>query len=1260
MPFTDEHRRGVLLFDAGDFQGALEAFRNALAQAEPAELWSDWAAAQFALGRAEEAEVGFQLALELEPEHADALINLVALLLNQGRNAEASEHMDKALTLGTAAQRGMLEKLGLEKRFSRQHSDRATQYLRSFLGDDENERSYFETHLRRYVETLALLPKGDDSQKLLELGAAFHHLTPALLHFGGYGEVRCNDLWTGERKTIRRIESRTGDACDFVVDNFDVQSASWPYADAAFDGVLCCEMLEHLHTDPMGLVSEINRVLKPNGALLLTTPNLACSHAIASALRGDSPYVYGKFERGGAPTDRHNREYTAKEVARLAEIGGFRVVTLKTNDSWWPRNRQVLRLLATQGHSIANRGDNTLLLARKAASVAQRYPEEFYQAVGTQAGRRALQKHVQERSVRQPEELRPCKVLVIHEQLPHFDRSGSDLRLLDVLRELRAQGHAVTYLARDGRDIQRYRQCLEDLNISVIPGDPERLRHAGSMETSDWSLAEILQCEKFDAALLFHWFWSGISIPEHYLEEIRRASPSTRIAVLTDDRHGERERRAAGLSGLLSDVERANDFEARELETYRRADLLLYIAEADRRHFAKFLPELPAELLPMVAQSGQPGPEFSARAGVLFLGNFDNLANRDALDWLLKEIWPRVHRESPDLRLYIAGHGAPRNMPDMATGVACIGHVANLGEAFAARLVFAAPLRFGTGINTKNLQSLAHGLPLVTTSIGAEGLSLAHQQHALIADDADAFAQSVLSLCRDGELWSRLSLAGRAFAATQFSQEGLRRQVRTIMARLRQIRPKPADSTQWSYREVEDAVPQVLTASSRYRPVLRTLGYWQLGRRHLDQQSPGAALAQFRHVFATLRGHVPHTALHATLLKDMARCYRALGNAALEQRCNQEMQRGTPLSLRVANSKAPKRAKGNSPPEISVVFPTCNRAPILRVALATWAFQSYAPDRWEVVIVDDGSTDQTQQIAAETLLPFSDRWARQENQGAGAARRTGVEAARGKYLLLCNDDTIPSSNLLIEHLNFHRLRPRESWAVLGQFRPREGGMRHALSLYVNTTTFFFPQSTLKAGDIRDQAFFVTCNLSVRRSAILAAGNFDPSFRVAEDTEVGARLVERGIRVVYHPAASAWHEHTEFTTGDLIRRAKAYGAANLQLLRKHPRLLGEGKGPFGMLAETDRRQMERQITDYQPAVAQAVAALEELDRYDLKTAMHDKANGPELAKQLLEPVGKVVPLVYWHYLLETFLNEWPACDPQPSGHSLQPIAQGVVP
>ena len=1274
MNVREKHTMGVRLFAAGQKQEALTLLREVLAEEETSEVWSDWAAVQFSLNVAGEAEKGFRIALELDADNFQAAFNL-GLLLNRGNNAmEAAPFLSKSLGSANHIERAHAQALLARLTPAVEHQDAGAleQYLRSFLSASANEQSYFETHVHRYVATLQQLPRGTAGMRLLELGAAFHHLTPALQRFSGYSEVRCTDIWTGAAQETRTITSQGADETfSFIVDNFDLQRQPWPYSDGEFDAVLCCEILEHLHSDPMGLLAEMNRVLKPGGVLLLTTPNLASAHAVEETMRGASPYGYGKFELRGKSTDRHNREYTAAEVVRMAMAGGFAISELRTFDFYWPGNREVLKSLAVRGFPIAGRGDSTFLSARKHSAVKDRYPEELYARVGVQASRREEQSdHGERRSSSEkaasgedpvennaPHDF-PRNILLVHEILPHYDCSGADLRLYELVRELRAQNHNVTFLARDDRDEPRYRAPLEALGAKVFAGDPERLRHLGKDDGASWEFRKVVRRGQFDIAILSHWFWSGISVPEHYMDEIRRYSPATRVLVLSEDRHGERERRSAKLTGLLSDVERGNNFEQREAEIYGRADLVLYVTETDQQRFLELIPGLPTEHLPTIAEAASAGPGFAARQGVLFLGNFDNLANRDALGWMLDKVWPQMRQQEPTLTLYIAGNAAPEGLEKRYPGVACVGKIDQLGPQFDLRRVFAAPIRYGTGIITKNMHAIAHGLPVVTTAIGAEGLALQNGAHALIADTPEEFAAALLRLYRAEQLWDAIATTGREYIRAKFCLANLQSQIRKIVARAAEIRTCAAEPEHsWSYRNVETSCPWVLTQQpAHYRPMLRTLAYWQEGKRHLEAGRAAQALEQFRHIFTFVRGPLPASAFHSALLADMARSYRELGDTPAAERCAQERKKlvwqwKTKLPEAPVNKKKNVAANTRGP-EISVVLPTFNRSEILRVCLAALAFQSLPTARWEAVLVDDGSTDDTEALYSNALLPFCLTYVRQANQGAGAARRAGVERAKGEFLLLCNDDSIVSSNLLVEHLTTHRKRSREKIAVLGAFRYSEGVIKRALSLYVNTTAFLFPQGTLKATESYDQAHFITCNLSVRRDAVIAAGNFDPHFRVAEDTELGTRLVQRGLRVVYHAGATAWHEHAGFTSRDLVQRAKAYGTANWDLFEKHPSLLGKGTGPFGSLTPQDEVRLQSQVDHQRIAVASGLTALEALDEIDFRSLFRDQTNGRQDAEELMRKVGQIVPMVYWHHLFERFLERWR------EARSLQAIASAA--
>lgn len=254
---------------------------------------------------------------------------------------------------------------------------------------------------------------------------------------------------------------------------------------------------------------------------------------------------------------------------------------------------------------------------------------------------------------------RPLNILVIHEMLPHPDRHGADVQWMQMLRELRAQGHKVAHVARRGVNRERYAVGVEALGIPVYSPDAEGMRFLGFDFPVEWTFEQLLRENQFDLAILFHWFWNGISIPEHYMEEIRRCAPRTVIAVLTDDQQGVREKQMAGLTGQWSDCERSYDFTTREFQVYGRADVVLTIPEDDRNAFLRVLPEVVTGHMPMIASVGPQGGTFSQHSGFLFLAHFDNPANRDASDWMLAEIWPRICARLPGAELSLVGNNLP-------------------------------------------------------------------------------------------------------------------------------------------------------------------------------------------------------------------------------------------------------------------------------------------------------------------------------------------------------------------------------------------------------------------------------------------------------------------------------------------------------------------------------------------------------------------------------------------------------------------------
>lgn len=240
------------------------------------------------------------------------------------------------------------------------------------------------------------------------------------------------------------------------------------------------------------------------------------------------------------------------------------------------------------------------------------------------------------------------------------------------------------------------------------------------------------------------------------------------------------------------------------------------------------------------------------------------------------------------------------------------------------------------------------------------------------------------------------------------------------------------------------------------------------------------------------------------------------------------------------------------PPRISVVVCTWNRQGVLRECLAAFARQAMARGSYELVVVDDGSTDTTPDRLGGLELAVPLTTVRQDNAGLAAARNTGIGVATGRYLHLVNDDTIPRPDCVAEHLAAHDAHPGQDLAVLGTFEQPAEALDHALMRHCESGQLVFCYSELHAGRLHEPRYFYTCNVSVSAARVREAGGFDPAFRHygGEDTDLGLRM---GLPVLYHPAARALHRHT-WGYDYLARRNPLVARAHVRLFLRHPDLI----------------------------------------------------------------------------------------------------------
>lgn len=373
-----------------------------------------------------------------------------------------------------------------------------------------------------------------------------------------------------------------------------------------------------------------------------------------------------------------------------------------------------------------------------------------------------------------PEQSTQGEVLIIADHLPLFDRQSGGLRLKTLIGMMGRLGLVVTfcsYLPRGCPDLlqpetvsRRYENALREAGVSQIVYGLDEMR---------------LRLRDIGGSIRFA-FVSFPVVAREVIPILRIYCPWARVIFDTVDLHFLRIGREAALRGSAELQREAETMREVEFACMRMADVTITVSEEERAMLLDLLPEVVVETLPNIFTLPHPPPPgLSGRRGVLFLGGFLHGPNIDAVRWFVSEIWPRLRAEAPDLVFTIAGANPPAEVLALSVvpGVEVLGYIPDLAPVFAEARVFVAPLRYGAGMKGKVGQSMAFGLPVVATSIGAEGMGAVDGVHLLRADAAEEFAESVLLLLRDDVLWRNLAAAGRRLVSATLSEQALSRRV---------------------------------------------------------------------------------------------------------------------------------------------------------------------------------------------------------------------------------------------------------------------------------------------------------------------------------------------------------------------------------------------------------------------------------------------------------------------------------------------------
>lgn len=331
-------------------------------------------------------------------------------------------------------------------------------------------------------------------------------------------------------------------------------------------------------------------------------------------------------------------------------------------------------------------------------------------------------------------------VLVFDERVPTPDRDAGSARMSVVLRSL-ARWSRPVFVPFGRQHAPEY----------------ERLLWKDGVETADAvEYPRLLKERRFVAAVL-----SRPGVADAVLRHIRLTNPEIKIVFDMVDTYFIRLEREHQLTRDEATAREAAHYRALETRLARSSDLVWCASPEDRHVMSLEAPGVPIEVVPTIHEPRGRGPSFDERSGLLFIGSFAHRPNADAVRFFVREVYPLVKEELADISFTVVGGNVPPDIAAYASDdIRVTGYVPDAAPLLHGARVMVVPVRYGAGVRGKIGESLAHGLPVVSTRVGAEGMSLNDGAEALLADTPADFAAAVVRLYRERALWESLAENG--------------------------------------------------------------------------------------------------------------------------------------------------------------------------------------------------------------------------------------------------------------------------------------------------------------------------------------------------------------------------------------------------------------------------------------------------------------------------------------------------------------------
>lgn len=346
--------------------------------------------------------------------------------------------------------------------------------------------------------------------------------------------------------------------------------------------------------------------------------------------------------------------------------------------------------------------------------------------------------------------------------IPEYDKDSGSNRLKEIILSFVELGFHVTLIKKNNYIDNEYNRYYQKLGINVF------------YEHKKWgSIEKFLKKRKFNSSIA--WFYGPKTFIENY-KYAQKYLPDAKLVYDMVDIHHLRFERALELDPRNRKLKRKyRQYKKKEILSSKIADFIITISDFEE-NFMKTISD-PNKIITLSnihypkIDKAKAWP-FEDRNDIVFIGSIHE-PNIDALYYLYNDIMPMVWEELPDLKVNVLGNVNEKINDIHHPNFIFHGYVNSVEPFFISNKLMVAPLRFGAGVKGKIGQAFEYYLPIVTSSIGAEGMKIKNNENALVEDTNEAFAKSIINLYTDPKLWQKLQ-DNSEVSLFPFSKENLK------------------------------------------------------------------------------------------------------------------------------------------------------------------------------------------------------------------------------------------------------------------------------------------------------------------------------------------------------------------------------------------------------------------------------------------------------------------------------------------------------